>query len=200
MRNPNRRAAQRRAEEANGSDTLLIYYSENGSTMEYAKWISDTLGCDVIPYNKKNLGYASMYENIIFGTWIRNGELTYFNVLRRNLQNFGIENKNLFVYAVGIVPSSEHYKDFLFAYNQLSFLPKERLTLLPGRFDPNHVAPKYRTAIRTLGDKMLEAMPEESQEYFKQRLEIGYDGVNETALKPFYQSLFDAGVHRLEEK
>ena len=99
MRNPNRQATKRRATQSENSDTILIYNSSNGSTEKYAEWIAEALDCDVMKYSRAKLGYASMYKNIIFGSWIRGGEITRFNMLRVNLSNFGIDNNNLIVFA-----------------------------------------------------------------------------------------------------
>jgi len=48
MRNPNRQAAKRRADQTDGSDTILIYNSSNGATEKYAEWIAEALDCDVL--------------------------------------------------------------------------------------------------------------------------------------------------------
>ena len=84
MRNPNKQAAKRRAAQSENSDTILIYNSSNGATEKYAEWIAEALDCDVMKYSRAKLGYVSMYKNIIFGSWIRGGEITRFSMLRAN--------------------------------------------------------------------------------------------------------------------
>ena len=125
MRNPNRQAAKRRAVESEGSDTILIYNSSNGATEQYAEWISKALDCDVMKYSRGKLGYASMYQNIIFGSWIRGGEITRYNMLRANLVNFGIENNNLIVFATGIIKPSDEYTAYVKNLNGCKQLPEE---------------------------------------------------------------------------
>ena len=189
MRNPNRIATQRRARDENKNDTLLIYNSSNGSTMQYAEWISKALQCDVIDYSRSKLGYAAMYQNIIFGGWIRSGEITRFQLLRQNIVNFGIENKNLFVFGVGIGDPTPRYVKQIKTINGCNFLPDERFYLFPGKFDPVKCKAADKITLKAMGPHLYDHFSENEIKVMKERFNNGYNGVDFQAVKPLISEI-----------
>ena len=191
MRNPNRQAAKRRAVESEGSDTILIYNSSNGATEQYAEWISKALDCDVMKYSRGKLGYASMYQNIIFGSWIRGGEITRYNMLRANLVNFGIENNNLIVFATGIIKPSDEYTTYVKSLNGCKQLPEGRFHLLPGRYDPSGCKSADRLALKAMGDRIFTPLSKEEISAARDRFKVGYDGVEIETIKPIIEKVLE---------
>lgn len=191
MRNPNRCAAQRRANEAESSDTLLIYNTNNGATQQYAEWLAKALDCDVMQYSRRKLGYASMYKNIIFGSWIRGGEITRFSMLRQNLAHFGIENNNIIVFASGLIDSGKDYYNYVKNLNGCKEMPDDCFYLLPGRFSPDKCKGSDKLALKALGDRVFEGLNGAEKEIFKNRFKQGYDGVSLKEIQPIIEKVLE---------
>ncbi|ASS38308.1 flavodoxin domain-containing protein [Mogibacterium pumilum] len=191
MRNPNRQAAKRRAIESEGSDTILIYNSSNGITEKYAEWIAEALDCDVMKYSRAKLGYASMYKNIIFGGWLRGGEITRFNMLRANLSHFGIDNNNLIVFTTGIIEPTEEYRTFVKGLNGCKQLPDDCFYMLPGKFDSRECRSADKIALKAMGEKIFAPVPEVQVDEAKARFENGYDGVDLKSIQPIIEKVLE---------
>lgn len=191
MRNPNRQAAKRRAIESEGSDTILIYNSSNGITEKYAEWIAEALDCDVMKYSRAKLGYASMYKNIIFGGWLRGGEITRFNMLRANLSHFGIDNNNLIVFTTGIIEPTEEYRTFVKGLNGCKQLPDDCFYMLPGKFDSRECKSADKLALKAMGEKVFAPVPEAEVDEAKARFENGYDRVDTKAIQPIIEKVLE---------
>ena len=191
MRNPNRQAAKRRAVESEGSDTILIYNSSNGITEKYAEWIAEALDCDVMKYSRAKLGYASMYKNIIFGGWLRGGEITRFNMLRANLSHFGIDNNNLIVFTTGIIEPTEEYRTFVKGLNGCKQLPDDCFYMLPGKFDSRDCRSADKIALKAMGEKIFAPVPEFQVDEAKARFENGYDRVDTKAIQPIIEKVLE---------
>lgn len=191
MRNPNRQAAKRRAVESEGSDTILIYNSSNGTTEKYAQWIAEALDCDVMKYSRAKLGYASMYKNIIFGSWLRGGEITRFNMLRANLSHFGIDNNNLIVFATGIIAPTDEYRAFVKGLNGCKQLPDDCFYMLPGKYDSRECKSADKLALKAMGEKIFAPIAESQVDEAKARFENGYDGVDVKSIQPIIKKILE---------
>ena len=187
MRNPNRQAAKRRAAQSENSDTILIYNSSNGATEKYAEWIAEALDCDVMKYSRAKLGYASMYKNIVFGSWIRGGEITRFNMLRANLSNFGIDNNNLIVFATGIIEPTDEYRTFVKGLNGCKHLPDDCFYMLPGKYNSKDCKSADKIALKAMGEKIF--VPVRDDQVQKERFENGYDGIDHGAILPILEKV-----------
>lgn len=192
MRNPNRTAAERRAKalsDENQSDTLIIYNSSNGSTMQYASWLSDVLDCDVANYSKQNIAYASLYKKVIFIGWLRAGEITRLMVLRQNYDNFSLSEKELFVVAVGIGPiESKDYIRYLRKRNGCES-SKIHFYYIPGRYDPSKVKGVDKASVKAMANSMFDGMSEEEAALFSERLSQGFNGLSPEHLKPIVEDV-----------
>ena len=184
MRNPNRQAAKRRAVESEGSDTILIYNSSNGTTEKYAEWLAETLDCDFLKYSRAKLGYALMYKNIIF-------EITRFNILRANLSHFGIDNNNLIVFTTGIIEPTEEYRTFVKGLNGCKQLPDDCFYMLPGKFDSRECKSADKLALKAMGEKVFAPVLEAEADEAKARFENGYDRVDTKAIQPIIEKVLE---------
>lgn len=192
MRNPNRTAAKRRKEAAgdtsNKYDAIIVYNSEGGATMEYAKWLSEALDCDLVPYSRKNLAYVSLYKTVIFGSWIRAGEIVQLKLLKHNDQNFNLESRNVFIFGVGIAPSDDvEYVDFLKERNGVS-----ELFYLPGRYEPSKAKTTATAALKALSGTMYDPYSDSVTEVMQERFENGYNGVDKAKLLPIVEAVIKA--------
>lgn len=184
MKNLNRKAEARRAAAGMESraDTLVIVESKHGSALKYGEWISNTLNTDMIPATRKHLGYASLYRNVIYIGWIKDGRIEKLNLLQQNYVNFNMAGKHIAVVGVGVGDPTDSYLKRIIAYNALNQFG-DSFHYLPGSVDE-----KKRTAgdmnniqhcLKNLG-KLYE---KEDAELIGKRLVQGYDGVSRNKIE-----------------
>lgn len=187
MRNPNRQAERRRALDTDPErpDTLIIYNSKNGSTMEYANWMAQELSCDVMPFVKNRLGLISVYQNIIYGGWMRASEIVGLNLVLNNYENFNMAGKNFYVFGVGLGdPEDEDYITKIRQFNYIEKLPRDHYFHLPGRYHRKDLHMSEKTMLKAFGDKMFDGLTDEESQIIRTRMEDGYDGVDRKNIKP----------------
>lgn len=193
MRNPNRRASRMRQESNpdshnNPYDAIVIFNSTNGATMQYAKWISDELNCDVVPYSRKTLAYASLYRNVIYGGWVRDSEITRLVMLRQNEANFDLRSKNVIIFGVGIGPcDNESYLNLVRERNSLLDTDKN-FFMLPGRFDKDKLKASSAFSFKAMKN-MTEGLDDEAKRIMEERFENGYDGLSFDAIAPIIENV-----------
>ena len=191
MRNPNRVADKRRREAkgeqggGNPYDAIVIYNSAGSSTMQYAQWIADELDCDIVPYSRKYLAYASLYRNVIFGGWLRAAEITRLMMLRQNESNFDLRSKNVVVFGVGVGPDDDpEYVELLCEANGI-----DNLYFLPGKYDPAKANASAKASLKAMQSSMYTHYSEETAELIRSRLENGYDGMSRMRIQPIIDNV-----------
>lgn len=190
MRNQNRVADKRRRQAkgencGNPYDAIVIYNSAGGSTMQYAQWIADELDCDIVPYSRKYLSYASLYRNVIFGGWLRAAEITRLMLLRQNESNFDLRSKNVVVYAVGVGPEDDpEYVRLLSDANGI-----DNLYFLPGKYDPAKASVSTKASLKAMQETMYTHYDDETAALIRGRLENGYDGVDKSRIQPIIDNV-----------
>lgn len=191
MKNPDKRAAARRAADGmnSGADTLVIVNSKQGSGLQYAKWLVKELDCDAISYEKNKLGYSAYYKNVIYIGWVRGGDIMKLNILRQNISNFRLNEKNFIVAAVGVMEPTDTYIKHLKHVNGCHDMRDEKFFLLPGRFEPNKNGITNAAAIKAMGENMYGDLNESDASILRERLKYGYDGVAPEALLPLIKSV-----------
>ena len=115
MKNPNRTAREnRRADGGDSTDTIVVCAGTHGTSLQYGKWLMEKLECDGMGFDKRKLGYVSMYRNVVYIGAVRNGDIHMLNMLWQNYNNFGLEGRNLLICGVGLGdPDSQSYVDLL---------------------------------------------------------------------------------------
>lgn len=191
MKNPNRQAAIRRsaAHGGNETDTIVVYNSSNGSTMQYAEWIATALDADIIPYSRKTLGYVTLYRNVIFIGWIRAGEITRLSMLKQNAGQFGLAGKNIFICGVGLGPDSEEYRTKLCKRNGIE---KDLFFYLEGRYNPSQIKKVDAAALAAMKNTLYDEMTREDADVLRERLENGYDGLNSSKISDIVEAVIEA--------
>lgn len=186
MRNHDRTARQRR-EENEGlvrPDTIVIASGRYGSCTQYTKWLIDRLGADAIPFDKKTLGYTSLYRNVIWVGAIKDGAIGNTGIFWQNYNNFGLDGKKIIVCGVGLGdPENEAYfkKVMRRSGSDQGFCS---CYILPGRIDKNKLnlldRPQFNKflvdADRIYGKEMADLIRERAAE--------NYNGVDVRALEP----------------
>ena len=103
MKNPNRTAREnRRADGGDSTDTIVVCAGKHGTSLQYGKWLMEELECDGMGFDKRKLGYVSMYKNVVYIGAVRNGDIHMLNMLWQNYNNFGLEGRNLLICGVDL--------------------------------------------------------------------------------------------------
>jgi hypothetical protein len=104
MKNPNRTAREnRRADGGDSTDTIVVCAGKHGTSLQYGKWLMEELDCDGMGFDKRMLGYVSMYKNVVYIGAVRNGDIHMLNMLWQNYNNFGLEGRNLLDILVAVL-------------------------------------------------------------------------------------------------
>ncbi len=186
MRNTNRTAVKRRAENEDvvRPDTIVVCSGKYGSCVQYTRWLIDRLGADAIQYDKRSLGYTSLYKNVIWIGSIKDAEISGVNLFWQNYNNFGLEGKKIIVCGVGLGdPENEDYLAKVMARSG-SNQGYCSCYILPGRIDRSKLkrldGPQFDKflldAKRIYGDEMAMLINRRASE--------DYNGVDVRALEP----------------
>lgn len=93
---------------------VVTYNSKTGFTKQYAEWIGEALGCEVIQFKK--LKSVAEYDLVIHGGWVMGGMIT-------GLQNIQKLNpKQLVAFGVGFT-EDDSYVETVKTTNQLQDIP-----------------------------------------------------------------------------
>ena len=115
--------------------TIIYYKSNTGFTKEYVDLLKPRIECEtalkISKIKKKDLKSS---DNIIFMGPLLNNVILGLNKFLKYYDK--MQNKNIFVFAVGIEPNTPQKKENVIAVNGLE-LYHVRLYLLPGGFDIN---------------------------------------------------------------
>lgn len=191
MRNPNRKAAQRRQEDPKNSraETIVLYHSKHGSTKQYAEWIAEALKADIMPYHKKKLGYISLYKNVVIGSKIRNGLLPGTMLIAENYENFSLRGKNLFLFAVGVAEEDPTYKRRLLEENRIEGIQDSNFWMLPGKIDMSSLSLSERALLKVSRVPSGAGIPQERIDEYNRRLDECFDGVTLEAIRPIVEAV-----------
>ena len=194
MKNPNRTAREnRRAETGDSSDTIVVCSGKYGTALQYAKWLMEMLNCDGMAYDKKNLGYVSMYRNVVYIGAVRNGDIHMLNMLWQNYNNFGLEGRNLFICGVGLGdPEKRSYVDLLRRRNGCEGQSNISFFMLPGRIRKGRLKLLDRSLFKDFaGGGAYGMYDKDDADLIMQRAENDYDGVSRDALDPVIMKIME---------
>ena len=194
MKNPNRQARQnRRAETGDSVDTIVVCSGRSGTAMQYAKWLMETLNCDGMEYNKKNLGYVSMYKNVVYIGAVRNGDIHMLNMLWQNYNNFGLDGRNLFICGVGIGDAeSWSYFRLLRRRNGCEDQSNVNFFILPGRIRKDRLKMLDSSLFKDfVTGGAYGIYDKDDADLIIQRAENNYDGVSRDALEPVIKRILE---------
>ncbi len=187
MKNPNRTAREaRKAETGDSADTIVVCSGTYGTALQYAKWLMDWLQCDGMEYSKKNLGYVSMYKNVVYIGAVRNGDIHMLNMLWQNYSNFGLDGRNLFICGVGLGDTDRaSYVNLLRRRNGCEGQSNIDFFMLPGRIRKEKLKMLDRSLFKDfIGGGAYGLYNKEDTDLIIQRAESNYDGMSREALLP----------------
>lgn len=105
---------------------LLIYHSKTGLTQQYAKWLSEELPCELVPFHKRETVHLEGYSAIIFAGGFHAGKISGISWLKAKLPS--LSGKTICVLATGATPPDAPGVQEALDQN---FAPKEREQLRP---------------------------------------------------------------------
>lgn len=101
--------------------TVIIYNSQTGFTKRYAEWIAETAGADCLELQKAKKTDLSVYEAIVFGSWVCSEGISKLSWFQSNVDKWS--NKKLIVFCVGGSPLNSPRIDSMMKKN---FIESER--------------------------------------------------------------------------
>ena len=152
--------------------TLVLYESKTGSTQKYAEDIANRVGADVYPLKKFKLKNLANYDTVVFGGWIRGGEVKGLNSF---LQGWDyVSDKNVLIFGVGMSIASKEGREQLinqnlldmyhvrfyqvrgsFHFEKLGFLEKMMIKASVRQLQGGDIAPE-QAALATIIDQPIE--------------------------------------------
>lgn len=123
--------------------TVVIYKSRSGFTKQYALWIQEELGCDLVELKKEDPRILQKYDTIIYGAGLYAIGINGVSFIRNNLEN--MKGKKIVVFTTGATPSRadtvEEVRNANFSEDQQKAI---RFFYLRGGFDFRKLSPLYK--------------------------------------------------------
>lgn len=121
--------------------SIVIYSSKRGSTKQYAEWIAEELGSNLVTYKDSRNIDLREYDLVIYGGWIRGSGIVDFDVFKKRLTRDLLDK--MIVFGVGIANESvENYQQvYDINYKKISRDGGKNPTLyiLSGAYDPEKI-------------------------------------------------------------
>lgn len=165
--------------------SIVIYSSKRGSTKQYAEWIAEELGSDLVTFAESRNIDLRAYDLVIYGGWLRGSGIVDFDVFRKRLTRDLLDK--MIVFGVGISNETvENYKQvYDINYKKISRYGKNpTLYILSGRFDPSSLEGM---------DKMLIAV-------MKKVLISGSTAANSTAEARAMKESLENGIDKVKRE
>ena len=195
MKNPNRTAREnrraRRADGGDSTDTIVVCAGKHGTSLQYGKWLMEELECDGMGFDKRKLGYVSMYKNVVYIGAVRNGDIHMLNMLWQNYNNFGLEGRNLFICGVGLGdPDSQSYVDLLRRRNGCEGQGNISFFMLPGTIRKNKLIMLDKALFKNFIEVGAYGLYEkEDADLIIERAKNDYDGMSRDSLGPVIKKI-----------
>ena len=192
MKNPNRTAREnRRADGGDSTDTIVVCAGKHGTSLQYGKWLMEELECDGMGFDKRMLGYVSMYKNVVYIGAVRNGDIHMLNMLWQNYNNFGLEGRNLLICGVGLGdPDSRSYVDLLRRRNGCEGQNNISFFMLPGTIRKNKLILLDKALFKNFIEVGAYGLYEkEDADLIIERAKNDYDGMSRDSLEPVIKKI-----------
>ena len=192
MKNPNRTAREnRRADGGDSTDTIVVCAGKHGTSLQYGKWLMEELDCDGMGFDKRMLGYVSMYKNVVYIGAVRNGDIHMLNMLWQNYNNFGLEGRNLLICGVGLGdPDSRSYVDLLRRRNGCEGQNNISFFMLPGTIRKNKLILLDKALFKNFIEVGAYGLYEkEDADLIIERAKNDYDGMSRDSLEPVIKKI-----------
>ena len=160
--------------------TAVVYQSKYGSTEKYAKWIAETLSCNLFDRETVTVEELRSYDTIIYGGGLYAGGVSGIDLITKNFRCFS--GKNIVLFTCGLADTSnsintDHIKVSLqkhftnemekqikvfhlrggIDYSKLSFMHKSMMSMLHKTLtkkNPDLLSDEDREMLETYGKKV----------------------------------------------
>ncbi len=100
---------------------LVVYASKTGFVYQYAKWLVEELGGDLLPAASADLARLEQYDTIIYGGGLYAVGINGIKLITENFTQ--LKGKNLLVFACGVTPPRP---EVLQEIKEKNFTPEQR--------------------------------------------------------------------------
>jgi len=167
---------------------LLVYHSRYGSTRQYAEWLHEQVGGELMPVKDVSQRDLTGSDALVFGGYVHAGKITICKVICKHWPI--LENKPVVLFSTSGTPPTETATMRAIFDASFPLEIREKLTYFPlwGRID---------TARWNLADRALVRIGSwiEKDPDVKRGMITDFDGVSREALQPIFthiQSLLAA--------
>lgn len=132
-------------------NTIVIYKSKYGSTMQYAKWIADELGCECFDAKDVKTEDLKKYDAIVYGGGLYAEIINGVHLITKNFEL--LKDKKVAIFTTGITPLDcrEYYDNEVFEKNFKNGLPENvKVFNYLGKMILSELTLVHRTALKTL--------------------------------------------------
>ena len=173
--------------------TIVVCAGKHGTSLQYGKWLMEELECDGMGFDKRMLGYVSMYKNVVYIGAVRNGDIHMLNMLWQNYNNFGLEGRNLLICGVGLGdPDSQSYVDLLRRRNGCEGQNNISFFMLPGTIRKNKLILLDKALFKNFIEVGAYGLYEkEDADLIIERAKNDYDGMSRDSLGPIIKKIIE---------
>lgn len=129
--------------------TLVLYYSNTGFTLKYAKWIAEELSADILDAKQSHAEMLFNYDTIIYGGGLYAGHIGGSQLIIKNLDR--LKGKKIIVFTTGASPAKE---ETTLEIQNKNFTPQQqqiiRFYYLRGGFDYSKLKPIHKLSMNVM--------------------------------------------------
>ena len=132
-------------------NAIVIYKSKYGSTMQYAKWIADALGCECFDAKDIKADELLKYDAIVYGGGLYAEFINGAHLITKNIET--LKDKKIAVFSTGITPLDcrEYYDKMVIEKNFKRGLPENvKVFNFMGKMVLDELSLVHRSALKTL--------------------------------------------------
>ena len=131
--------------------SVVIYKSKYGSTMQYAKWIADELGCECFDAKDVKAEDLKNYDAIVYGGGLYAEIINGVHLITKNFEL--LKDKKVAIFTTGITPLDcrEYYDNEVLEKNFKNGIPENvKVFNYLGKMILSELTLVHRTALKTL--------------------------------------------------
>ncbi len=132
-------------------NTIVIYKSKYGATKQYAKWISEALGCEIADAKDIKIDKLLKYDCIIYGGGLYAEVINGVSLLTKNMEKLSDKKIAIFTTAITPLEYREYYDKLVLEKNFKTGVPENiKIFNFMGKMILDELSLVHRTALKTL--------------------------------------------------
>lgn len=178
---------------------VVVYHSQTGHTERYARWIAEELGCDAIPFGKRNAVSLDEYDTVIFGSWFHAASIPGSKWLKQQMAAHPGKRYVLFATGASPMPEQGGSAEEIEEAVRRTFPSSEYVDLpwfyLRGGFSMEKLGAVDRTLMKMFFKrtaKLAETDPKAAEA--DEAMRAGFDGTDRAHLEPLLAYVRNAEV------